>query len=154
MEKKEENYKEFVKIMLSLFYSFQWIIKTGKSQKTGSVADIYAEMSESDGSFTMLIDDGNCHNELYDAIYHIYAPGGKIFEGRITSPSEFSTVMKVLGFEEKEIKDEFSATWREELKKVANCPQRQDSLSEQLKDLRIIANKFGFYDAADFLKRD
>jgi hypothetical protein len=43
-------------------------------------------------------------------------------------------------------------TWKFELEKVKNCPQRQDSLCDQLRDLRIIANKFGFYDAADFLK--
>ena len=42
--------------------------------------------------------------------------------------------------------------WRTELAKVANCPQRQDSLDAQLNDLINIANKFGFYDAADFLK--
>lgn len=42
--------------------------------------------------------------------------------------------------------------WKTELEKVNDCPQRQDSLLNQLSDLRIIANKFGFYDAADFLK--
>lgn len=44
------------------------------------------------------------------------------------------------------------AQWRIELDKVSQCNQRQDSLCDQIKDLRIIANKFGFYDAADFLK--
>jgi hypothetical protein len=39
--------------------------------------------------------------------------------------------------------------WKEELKKVEQCPQRQDSVLEQLHDLRKIANRFGFYDAAD-----
>jgi len=34
--------------------------------------------------------------------------------------------------------------WRQELKKVKQCPQRQDSTVEQLKDLKIIAGKFGF----------
>lgn len=43
-------------------------------------------------------------------------------------------------------------TWKSELSKVQNCPQRQDSLCDQLRDLRIIANKFGFYDASDFIK--
>jgi hypothetical protein len=42
--------------------------------------------------------------------------------------------------------------WKEELKKVNKCPQRQDSVNDQLNDLRVIATKFGFYDAADFLK--
>jgi hypothetical protein len=31
-------------------------------------------------------------------------------------------------------------------------PQRQDSLSEQLRDLRLVANKLGMYDAADYIK--
>jgi hypothetical protein len=43
-------------------------------------------------------------------------------------------------------------SWKFELEKVNNCSQRQDSLCDQLRDLRIIANKFGLYDAADFLK--
>ena len=42
--------------------------------------------------------------------------------------------------------------WVNELSKVSQCPQRQDSLEDQLKDLVDIANKFGFYDAADYLK--
>lgn len=42
--------------------------------------------------------------------------------------------------------------WKEELEKVNKCPQRQDSTLAQLNDLIIIANKFGFYDASDFLK--
>ncbi len=44
-------------------------------------------------------------------------------------------------------------TWKEELNKVEQCPQRQDSLTSQLIDLYQIANKFGLYDAADFVKR-
>jgi hypothetical protein len=44
------------------------------------------------------------------------------------------------------------STWREEIKKVTQCAQRQDSTFDQLHDLAIIANKFGFYDAADYLK--
>ena len=42
--------------------------------------------------------------------------------------------------------------WQQELNKVKQCPQRQDSLNDQLNDLRIIANRFGFYDAADFIR--
>jgi hypothetical protein len=30
-----------------------------------------------------------------------------------------------------------------------NWPQRQDSLSDQFADLRMVANRLGFYDAAD-----
>lgn len=42
--------------------------------------------------------------------------------------------------------------WEEELLKVEQCPQRQDSTTDQLVDLYVIANKFGLYDAADFIK--
>lgn len=49
------------------------------------------------------------------------------------------------------MKDEIFV-WKEELKKVKVCPQRQDSTHDQLKDLIQIASKFGFYDAADYLK--
>lgn len=44
------------------------------------------------------------------------------------------------------------ALWREELAKVRQCQQRQDGTNDQLADLVMIANKFGFYDAADYLK--
>lgn len=42
--------------------------------------------------------------------------------------------------------------WQNELKKIKRCNQRQDSTQDQLKDLITIANRFGFYDAADFIK--
>jgi len=45
------------------------------------------------------------------------------------------------------------AIWKEELNNVKQCPQRQDSLTDQLKDLYQIANKFGLYDAADFVRK-
>jgi hypothetical protein len=41
--------------------------------------------------------------------------------------------------------------WKNELGKVKFCEQRQDSLEDQLKDLVKIANRFGFYDAADHI---
>ena len=41
--------------------------------------------------------------------------------------------------------------WQEEFKRIKSCPQRQDSLNAQLSDLITIANKLGFYDAADYL---
>lgn len=85
-------------VMLSLFSQFGWIVKTGDEQKNGSSADIYAEHNDEDGKYTMRIDDGNCHNELRDAVYHIYATGGKVFEGRIGIPEDFMVVMRVLGF--------------------------------------------------------
>ena len=90
--------------MFTLFSQFGWEIKTGNEQKKGSVADIYAEHSlipygDENGKYIMIIDDGYCHGELNDALYHIYAPGGKIFEGRIGTPEDFTVVMRVLGFE-------------------------------------------------------
>lgn len=44
------------------------------------------------------------------------------------------------------------ANWAEEIKKIEQCQQRQDSTSEQMIDLHSIANKLGFYDAADLIK--
>lgn len=45
------------------------------------------------------------------------------------------------------------ASWREEIKKLESCPQRQDSTTEQMMDLHSVANKLGFYDAADYINR-
>lgn len=46
-----------------------------------------------------------------------------------------------------------SSLWKEQLELVKWCPQRQDSLTDQMCDLHLIANKFGFYDATDFIKK-
>lgn len=43
-------------------------------------------------------------------------------------------------------------TWKDEIEKIGDCPQRQDGLIEQLKDLIYVANKLGFYDAAEYLE--
>jgi hypothetical protein len=40
---------------------------------------------------------------------------------------------------------------RRELTKLRPLPQRQDSLNDQLDDLRVIAKQFGMYDADDWL---
>ena len=86
-------------VMLS-FISKYWDIKIGNEQVYGSPADIYAERFDDDIKYWMRVDDGNCFNQLKDAVYHIYVSdiNGKIFEGRITSKNEFKIVMKVLGF--------------------------------------------------------
>ncbi len=85
------------------FISEYWNIKTGKEQIYGNPADIYAEIIEDGIKYWMLVDDGNCHNQLKDAVYHIYVSDidNKIFEGRITSKNEFNIVMKVIGFASK-----------------------------------------------------
>lgn len=44
------------------------------------------------------------------------------------------------------------AYWARELDKVSQCDQRQDALNDQLKDLAKITDRFGFYDAADYLR--
>lgn len=44
--------------------------------------------------------------------------------------------------------------WKEEMKKVEQCSQRQDSTAEQMKDLHTVANKLGFYDAADYIRQN
>lgn len=42
--------------------------------------------------------------------------------------------------------------WKEEIKKIQHCPQRQDATVDQLIDLYYVANKLGFYDAADIIR--
>lgn len=55
---------------------------------------------------------------------------------------------------EKEFREinEINPVWKETLNLVTQCPQRQDSLTDQMIDLYEVANKLGFYDAADFIK--
>lgn len=38
---------------------------------------------------------------------------------------------------------------QKQLNQLPTWPQRQDSVSDQMTDLKIIANRLGFYDAAD-----
>lgn len=45
-----------------------------------------------------------------------------------------------------------TVAWREYINNAPRFSQRQDSMQEQLHDLYFVANKLGFYDAADFLK--
>ncbi|GAV11348.1 hypothetical protein [Paenibacillus sp. NAIST15-1] len=42
--------------------------------------------------------------------------------------------------------------WKETIDSLGTFPQRQDSVVEQLEDLVYVANKLGFYDAADIIK--
>lgn len=42
--------------------------------------------------------------------------------------------------------------WKEAIDKLGTFPQRQDSTMDQLEDLVYVANKLGFYDAADLIK--
>lgn len=41
---------------------------------------------------------------------------------------------------------------RDALARIDRLPQRQDGLNDQLRDLKVIADHFGLYDAADFLR--
>lgn len=52
------------------------------------------------------------------------------------------------------IKEDMETMWEKELKKIDKLPQRQDSLVEQMIDLYRISNKFGFYDAADYIREN
>lgn len=45
-----------------------------------------------------------------------------------------------------------SDAWLREFTKINQCPQRTDSLENQLNDLIQIAEKFGLYYASNFLK--
>ena len=42
--------------------------------------------------------------------------------------------------------------FREVSKRLPKMPQRQDSTTDQLRDLIGVANQLGLYDAADFIK--
>lgn len=128
--------------------SKHFTIKTGKEQKLGSSADIYAERCTNDGGlFFMLIDDGNVENQLQDARYHIYAYDfdGKIFQGRITSKAEFEIVMKVLGFTEDVSKPNLFSTERLTFKKLCNqVDELMDETGELLTEierLKIVENQ-------------
>lgn len=93
--------KRLTELMFKVFSDFGWVLKTGSDQLLGSAADIYAELKhENHITYYMKIDDGYCDNELSDAVYHIYCGNfqGKILEGRICNPGDFSTAMKILGF--------------------------------------------------------
>lgn len=45
-----------------------------------------------------------------------------------------------------------SDVWLRELIKINQCPQREDTLENQLDDLCLIADKFGLYYASNFIK--
>ena len=45
------------------------------------------------------------------------------------------------------------SVWKTEVVNINQCYQRQDSVTDQMKDLYDIANKLGFYDAADYIKQ-
>lgn len=49
--------------------------------------------------------------------------------------------------------NEECSTWEKEIKKIEWCKQRQDSTRDQLKDLVGIAEKLGFCDAADYIRK-
>lgn len=44
-----------------------------------------------------------------------------------------------------------NSVWFNELKKIKQCDKSTEDIKPQLAKLRVIANKFGFYDAADYL---
>jgi len=54
--------------------------------------------------------------------------------------------------DEFKLNENVKSPWQIELEKIDRVPQRQDSLDDQLNDLITIANRFGFYDAADYLR--
>ncbi len=42
--------------------------------------------------------------------------------------------------------------WLREFIKINQCPQREDALENQIKDLCLVAEKFGMYYASHFIK--
>jgi hypothetical protein len=45
-----------------------------------------------------------------------------------------------------------NSNWKTEVGKIQKCNQRQDSTVDQLRDLILVADKLGFYDASDYIK--
>ncbi len=43
--------------------------------------------------------------------------------------------------------------WVYELKKVRQCEKSRDNVYNQLEDLTYIAERFGFFDASDYIKK-
>ena len=52
-----------------------------------------------------------------------------------------------------DVVDERGDAMRKILNVLPAPPQRQDSVADQLADLRVIANRLGLYDAADAIQR-
>jgi len=87
-----------------LYQGVGWVIKEGEDQLLGSSQDIYAEkFIGRESKAILLIDDGNV--DINNSVHHIFTLDDydnindtcKIFEGRIESTLEFTTVMKTLG---------------------------------------------------------
>lgn len=93
-ELNKEKQCDIYGVMLSCGFSDELT-----SKKYGRCADIYLEKTtDYSQKFYILIDDGNV--EIQNAVYHIYADENlksKIFEGRIETKEELTTVLKVLG---------------------------------------------------------
>lgn len=66
--------------------------------------------------------------------------------------SEFEKMAERLEERTRKEEPEPEPMWKIELAKVEQVPQTQEPLSSQLQKLRVIANKFGLYDAADFIR--
>lgn len=69
--------------------------------------------------------------------------------------SEFERMAETLEKRAKALKSNVEPIplWKKELLKVNQVPQTQEDLVSQLKKLYVIANKFGLYDAADFIRK-
>ena len=89
IEKIKEEQLKISNAILDVYRLYGWVLDCSRSDIQGA-----EEMC----GYNMTIDDGTCPDAV-GATTHIYAPGGKVFEGSIETPEEASTVMKVLGFE-------------------------------------------------------
>lgn len=52
------------------------------------------------------------------------------------------------------LKENYEWLGFKELKKIPKLPQRQDGVVDQMKDLYQVANHFGCYDAADYIRKN
>lgn len=85
IDKIREEQKKISDAMLVAFEGYGWKLDTSRSDIKGTFT----------GGYTMTIDDGNCP-DVVGAVFHIYGPGGKIFEGCLDNSREVDQLMKML----------------------------------------------------------
>lgn len=105
------------------------------------------ELSLEDGKYTVISDRGHLtalrHGEPWRDM-----TGDKLIGCMV---SEIESLREELARLREGVSGE-SATLESELSKVTQLRQRQDGVTDQLRDLRPFANRLGLYDAADLLR--
>lgn len=85
---------------LNEIHRYGWVDVPKGNKRFGSVFDLYFyRMDEYEITHYLMIDDGSVN--IDNSVLHIYTSDcleDKIFEGRVETPAEFITIMKVLGY--------------------------------------------------------